>query len=200
MHVSKFNNPAAWQRVPWDCPALDPNCPFPPQTEKGSLLSRGASTAASRSRPLKAQVLCSAATQRCPGTSLTQALSPRPSPWLGCRAHGGRGGFHCSCIFIIPLWGGHVRVPCHDGSPGVILSRPATEAGVAGVVLEENPAPHPLTSSPALWCQGLPFSRALPCSPSWGQALPEERESYVVLWPQASGPTPAVAVEAQHTL
>lgn len=24
MYISKFNNPAAWQGVPWDCRALDP--------------------------------------------------------------------------------------------------------------------------------------------------------------------------------
>lgn len=38
----------------------------------------------------KDQVFCSAANQSCPGSSLVRTLSPRPSPWLGCRAQGGK--------------------------------------------------------------------------------------------------------------
>lgn len=69
--------------------------PWPPHlppaaTEKGSLLRRGAGEAAPTSRCPEDQVFCSAANQNCPLANPPQTLSPRPSPQLSCRAHGGR--------------------------------------------------------------------------------------------------------------
>lgn len=71
-------------------PGPGPHCPLPPQSEKGSLLRRGAGEAPSMSPALKDQVFCSAANQRCPGTNLVQTMSPCPSPWHGCGACSGR--------------------------------------------------------------------------------------------------------------
>lgn len=91
-HISKFNNLDDWQ---WDDSALGLAGPrhhrsLPPQLEKDSLLRRGAAKTAAIPCSPKGQVFCSAADQSCPGSNLVQILSPRPSPWLGCRTQGGR--------------------------------------------------------------------------------------------------------------
>lgn len=103
--------------------------PWPPHlppaaAEKGSLLRRGAGEAAPTSRCPEDQVFCSAANQNCPLANPPQTLSPRPSPQLSCRAHGGRRQSSLLIYFRLVSLGRLHEKPLGVavlGSPGAML-------------------------------------------------------------------------------
>lgn len=82
---SKFNNLAAWQWVPGDWPVLDPAGSFRHGKERLLVEARSWSGCLHVSLPQGPGVLLGSKpdlswNQSCPD------LSPRSSPWLGCRA------------------------------------------------------------------------------------------------------------------